>query len=155
MSKGRFVDVFVEPDSSEPSGYRFHMEEGGKRRSMLQFNKNNDKMKKSEHYRIEFMLHNTKGADLRFSKIKGKVMWATEVPEPIEQCPAEGDGVEGFYVDPTEYPNDRKLHVINTDMKVQFLSFALNFVPDGTQEGPDTQYICFDPIIANENGGYN
>ena len=153
MSKGRYVDIFVEPDGSQPNGYKFSMEEDGVGKSMLTFNKTHDRMKKSERYEIEFKLHNRKGADLNFSKKQDKVLCAMIVPKGTEQCPPEGSSVEGLYVDPTEYPKDHKLHVINTDMNEEDIAFALYFVPDGTVEGPGTQYICYDPIIRNQNGG--
>jgi len=154
MSKGRYVDIFVEPDDSKPGGYAFHMEEGGLRSSRLVFDKDKDDLPKAEHYRIEFKLHNTRGAKLRFAKQKDKVLWATEVFEPKgDECPPAGSSFDGLYVDPTAYPQDRVLSVINTNMHKQFFAFALNFIPEDEREGPDTQYVCFDPIGENRDGG--
>jgi hypothetical protein len=155
MSKGRYVDIFVEPDANAPSGYAFRMEEGGVRAARLVFDKHQDNMPKSEDYKIEFKLHNSKGAKLRFSHNKEMVLWATEVFEPKgDECPPPGSSFEGLYVDPTAYPQDRVLTVINTDLHEQFFAFALNFVPEGTVEGPDTNYVCYDPIGENRNGGF-
>lgn len=154
MSKGRYVDIFVEPDNSQPDGYAFRMEEGGLKTSRLVFDKHQDDMPKSDHYRIEFKLHNTKGAKLRFSRIKENVLWATEVVDPKgDECPPAGSSFEGLYVDPATYPQDRVLEVINTDMEKQFFAFALNFVEEGEDEGPGTRYVCYDPIGENRNGG--
>lgn len=155
MSKGRYVDIFVEPDTRASCGYLFRMEEDGLQTSRLVFDKRKDNMPKSEHYKIEFKLHNTKGAKLRFSWNKEIVLWATEVFDPKgDECPPPGSKFEGLYVDPTVYPQDRVLTVINTNMSEQFFAFALNFVPEGTDEGRDTQYICYDPIGENRNGGF-
>lgn len=154
MSKGRYVDIFVEPDNNEPNGYAFRMEEDGLGTSRLVFDKHQDDMLKSDHYKIEFKLHNTKGAKLRFSRMKDKVLWASEVFDPKgDECPPPGSSFDGLYVDPTDYPQDRVLEVINTNMSKQFFAFALNFVQDGEDEGPDTRYVCFDPIGENRNGG--
>jgi hypothetical protein len=156
MSKGRYVDIFVEPDTTASCGYLFRMEEDGLQTSRLVFDKHKDNMPKAEHYKIAFKLHNTKGAKLQFSKMKDKVLWATEVFEPNgDECPPPGSSFDGLYVDPATYIQDRVLTVINTDMHEQFFAFALNFVPEGTdQEGPGTQYVCFDPIGENRNGGF-
>lgn len=153
MSKGRFVDIFVEPDSNEPSGYSFSMKENGVGASILVFNKNDDNMKKSENYKIEFKLHNTKGADLVFSKIEDKVLWAMAIPEPSDACPPPGSTFPGLYVDPTAFIEDRRLTVINEDKSMQHFAFALNFVHRGEREGPNTKYICYDPVGSNQNGG--
>jgi hypothetical protein len=153
MSKGRFVDIFVEPDSNEPSGYKFSMEEDRKGTSILVFNKDVDKMKKSEDYKIEFKLHNRRGADLVFSKDKDNVLWAMAIPEPSEACPPPGSKFPGLYVDPTSYILDDRLTVINEDKTVQHFAFALNFIPRGVEEGPDTKYVCYDPVGSNQDGG--
>jgi hypothetical protein len=153
MSKGRFVDIFVEPDSSAASGYSFCMEEDGKGVSILVFNKDIDHMKKSEDYKIEFKLHNRKGADLVFSKIEDKVLWAMAIPAPSDVCPPPGSAFPGLYVDPTAFPDDNVLTVINEDKTVQHFAFALNFVPRGQVEEPGTQYVCYDPVGSNQDGG--
>lgn len=153
MSQDIKVDVFVEPDSNSPSGYTFSMEKGGKGASTLVFDKNAHNMKKSEHFKIDFKLHNTKGAKLRFSKLTDKVMWAMATNGPTGQCPPEGSSFPGFYVDPASFIQDDLLTVVNEDMSVQSFSYCLNFVPDGTDEGPDTKYIAYDPIGENRNGG--
>jgi hypothetical protein len=154
MSKGRYVDIFVEPDANASCGYAFRMEEGGLSTNRLVFDKHHDDMAKDEQHKIHFKLHNTKGAQLCFAKDKDKVLWATEVFDPTgDECPCPGDSFDGLYVDPTVYPQDRVLTVINTNMKKQFFAFALNFVREGEDEGRDTQYVCFDPIGENRNGG--
>lgn len=153
MTKPRSVDIYVEPDSNEPSGYCFSMEDGGRAASALVFDKNADKMKKSDDYKISFKLYNRKGADLVFSKLPEKVMWAMATDGPTGACPPEGSTFDGFYVDPATYIKDDLLTVINTDQTCQFFSFCLNFVPRGTKEGKGTKYICYDPIGDNRNGG--
>lgn len=152
--KGRYVDIYVEPDSSSANGYRFWMEEDKVETSTLVFNKDTDKMKKSDNYKIEFKLHNQNGAKLCFSKDKSMVLWAmaaTGAPEGA--CPPANSSHSGFYVDPASYIEDRLLTVINTDMTVEDIAFALNFLEEGTKDDPNANYICYDPIASNQNGG--
>lgn len=153
MSRGRFVDIFVEPDTHEECGYRFSMEEGGVGTTALVFSKTADGMRKSEDYKVQFKLHNRKGANLVFSKLADKVMWAMATDGPTGACPPEGSSFPDFYVDPTTYPTDDVLTVINTDTTVQCFSFCLNFVEKGTTEGKETHYVCYDPIGDNKDGG--
>jgi hypothetical protein len=153
MQKGRYVDIFVEPDSNSKDGYQFSMKEGGVGTSNLVFNKNSDNMKKSDEYRIEFKLHNTKGAKLCFSKDTNMVFWAMEIPGPTEACPPPQSTFPGLYVDPGSPIEDSVLKVINTDLSVAQFAFALNFIEEGQKDGPTTKYICYDPIGSNQNGG--
>ena len=152
--KGRFVDIYVEPDSTSNNGYKFWMEEDKVQTSTLVFNKDTDNMKKKDDYRIEFKLHNQKGAKLHFSKDKSMVLWAeVATGAPPNACPAPNSTCPEFYVDPAAYIEDRVLKVINTDMTAQDISFALNFLEEGNSDGPDASYICYDPIASNQNGG--
>jgi hypothetical protein len=153
MSKGRYVDIYVEPNPKQLGEYLFSMEEGGVASSTLQFDKTKDKMKKSDDYKIEFKLHNRKGADLVFSQLADKVMWAMATSGPTGACPPKDSCFPGFYVDPTNFPQQEVLDVINTDKTKQFFSFCLNFVPRGTKEDKNTKYICYDPIGDNMDGG--
>jgi hypothetical protein len=153
MSGDIKVDIFAEPDSNSSSGYSFSMTKGGKGASTLVFDKNEHGMKKSEHFKIAFKLHNTKGANLRFSKLADQVMWAMATEGPTGQCPPPQSAFPGFYVDPATYIQDDLLTVVNEDMDVQAFSYCLNFVPVGTVEGPDTVYVPYDPIGENRNGG--
>lgn len=153
MSKGRYVNIYAEPNANEPCGYSFSMEEGGRAASTLVFDKNADKMKKSDDYKIEFKLHNRNGADLVFSKVADKVLCAMATPGPSSACPPEGSCLPGLYVDPATFIQDDLLTVINEDMTQQYFAFALNFVPRGTKEGKGTKYICYDPIGDNRDGG--
>ncbi len=153
MSKKKDVDVFVKPDSGEDSGYKFWMKENGQDKKILEFNKSKSGMKKNEDHKIVFRLRNTEGATLSFSKIRSKVLWAMEIADTNEVCPPEGSKFPGLYVDPTAFPQDDELVVINENKDTRFFSFALNFVPSGTVEESNTQYICYDPVGSNQNGG--
>lgn len=152
--KGRYVDIYVEPDSASANGYKFWMEEDKVETSKLVFNKDTDKMKKSEDYKVEFKLHNQKGAKLCFSKDKSMVMWAMAATgAPSNACPPPNSTYPEFYVDPATFIEDRLLTVINEDKTVEDVAFALNFLEEGEKDGPNANYICYDPIASNQNGG--
>jgi hypothetical protein len=38
-------------------------------------------------------------------------------------------------------------------MTTKYFAFALNFIQDGGYENEDTQYVCYDPVGSNQNGG--
>jgi hypothetical protein len=151
--KNRTVDIHARPDGN--GGYDFKMKEGGADKTRLVFDKTQDNMPKNEDYRVFFKLHNEQNADLRFSSIPAKVLWAKPIADPSEPCPNCESYMDGiFYLDPSATIEKRQITVINTDPTQQLFAFAMNFVPDGTVEGPDTQYIWFDPIGDNRNGGF-
>lgn len=154
MTKVLTVHIHVRPDSNSQNGYAFEMKENGSTKNRLVFDKNQDNMPKTENYRVDFQLHNEKGANLRFSSLADKAMWAKPIANPSDPCPDSECHMPGiFYLDPANPIEDRKISVINTDLTHQLFAFAMNFVPEGTVEGPDTQYICYDPIGENRNGG--
>ncbi len=156
MTRVRTVEIYVEPDAQSKSGYKFWMEEGGSKTRTLVFDKTVDKMKKEEDYRVEFNLNNCTKADLRFSEIATEVLWAKEISKPSDPCPDQKCYLGGiFYVDPATQIKAAKLTVINMDMDRLLFAFALNFVRKGEVEGPNTKYICYDPIGENRNGGVN
>jgi hypothetical protein len=152
--QGYKVDVYVEPDSNSPNGYRFWMEKDQVKKDTLEFNKTKDNMRKSEDYKVEFKLHNHNGAKLHFSKDKGRVLWAAvSTGGPPYSCPPANSICDEFYVDPAAFIQDDLLTVINTDMTYQDISFALNFLEEGESDGPNANYVCYDPIASNQNGG--
>lgn len=150
----RVVDICVEPDSNSDNGYRFWMEEDKVKKDAIIFNKTKSKIKKSEDYEVELQLKNQNGANLRFSKDKSMVFWAQVVTgAPPYPCPPPQSTCSEVYVDPTAFIKDDLLKVINTDMTSQEISFALNFLEPGQEDGPGTQYVRYDPIFSNQNGG--
>lgn len=154
MGKNRTVDIEVKPNASKPNGYEFGLNEDGKGVSELVFNKTVDKMKKAENYEVTFKLHNKEGADLVFSKLPAKVLWAKQIDKPSDPCPDSACYMNDvFFVNPQAAIKDHELSVINVDQDKELFAFALNFLPKGETEGPTTKYTCYDPIGNNQNGG--
>lgn len=155
MGRYRTVDVHVQPDASSANGYHFWMEENGAEEDKIFFCKDRDGMMRKEHYQVDFKLHNEKGARLRFSEKLDQVLWA-KIVNPGDKCPDSPCYLPGvFYVAKQSDIKPLKLTVVNTDMDVLNFAFAFNFVEKGQSEGPMTDYICFDPIGENRNGGVN
>ena len=152
------VDIFVKPNP-DPTGkekYLFSMDDGKGATEELVFNKTTDGMKKTDHYKVKFKLHNKEGAALRFSKDPLKVLWAKPVNSTTDPCPNSDCYMAGiFYVDPNDSIQDHKLTVINTDPDVQLFKFALNFLPPGESDPPPSGYVWYDPIGSNQNGGFS
>lgn len=156
--KEKPVRICVEPDTKEASGYRFWMEEKEDDPiDVLIFNKSIDGYNADDEYLVRFKLKNKNGANLQFSMKEDKVLWAKKVKLLSEACPTSKCDMPGeFYLDTQNYPLDPDtLTVVNPDKNVFFFKFGMNFVPKGTVEGPGTNYILFDPIGSDQNGGYS
>jgi len=153
----RNVEIYVKPNP-DPNGkepYLFSMDDGKGATNELVFNKSNDNMPKSEHYKIKFKLKNKEGAQLRFSQLATKVMWAKPVALVTDPCPDSDCYMDGvFYVDPDATIKDHEVTVINTDPSVQLFKFGFNFLPPGESDPPPSGYIYYDPIGNNQNGGF-
>ena len=152
--KNRDVNIYVEPDTSKPGKYLFSMDEGFGATEELKFDKSEDGMWKWENYKINFHLNNRKGANLKFSKIKSKVLWAEETSLPDPPCPTSQtlDGI--FYVAKDSDMKDDRLTVTNSDRDRLRFAFGFNFLQADEQEGPGTNYVLYDPIGTNQNGGW-
>lgn len=153
------VDIYVKPNPN-PTGpkdqYIFSMDDGKGSTDELVFNKTKDKIPKNESYTIKFKLKNKEGAALRFSKDSNKVLWAKPVALVTDPCPDSDCYMNGiFFVDPNSTIKDEELTVINTDPDVQLFKFAFNFLPPGKEDPlPNDEYVYYDPIGNNQNGGY-
>lgn len=147
------VDIEVKPRAGNPGHYEFSMDDGKGKTNVLTFDKTKDRMKKDDDYEIKFKLNNVEGADLKFSKDLGKVLWAepTTVAEP--PCPTSQQMQGIFFVKSTADIKDHELTVTNTDPKVERFIFAFNFLPANEVDGPTANYKLYDPIGDNLDGG--
>ncbi|MEO7814812.1 MAG: hypothetical protein ABIR87_05130 [Sphingomicrobium sp.] len=153
MGNSKKLDIYVEPDKDSPNGYKFSMEEKGVKTHKVVFNKNDDNMRKSQSYDVQFKVHNKMGADVAFSADPNIVMWVKKVANETDPCPDTACFLPGeFFVSSFDH-NDSSVYITNTDMKVETLAFAFNFFKKGEIEGPKTKYIRFDPIGSNQNSG--
>ena len=154
MSKDdRTITINAVADSTQPSGYRFWMMEGGVQNPPLEFNKNTDKLKKSQYYTLTFQLDQTNNAGLRFSKDPSKVMWAKYVPGPTSPCVDSECHLAEIFLDPATPIQDSSITVINVDRTTNFFAIGFNFLRPGENDGPGTDYALYDPIGGNQDGG--
>jgi len=151
----RTITIHAVADSNEPSGYRFWMMEGGVSNPPLEFNKNNDKLKKSQYYTLHFKLDNNENGGLRFSKDPKTVMWAKYVPSPTSPCVAAECHLEEIFLDPATPITDDSITVINVDRTTNYFAIGFNFLRPGDNDGPGVNYALYDPIGGNQNGGFN
>lgn len=154
MGRDRDVNIYVKPLAGNPGHYSFTMDEGKGATDELTFNKNDDGLWRWENYRVTFTLVNEEGANLKFSKDLAKVLWAEPTTLPDPPCPTsqQMDGI--FWVKHRNDIEDLTLVVTNKDRTKQRFMFAMNFLPAGENDGPSANYVLYDPIGNNENGGW-
>lgn len=150
-AKDRTINIVATSDSNAKDGFSFSIDDGKGGPADLVFNKNHDSMKWDGYYLIEFTLENRNGADLVFAKDRDKVLWACPAKDAVNGCPPPDSHMDTvFYVHPTKKIQDKKLHVINTDMEVVDFVFAFNFL---NQSNVGPKYVKYDPGGSNQNGG--
>lgn len=149
----RTITINAVADTSNPSGYRFWMVEGGQTVTKLVFNKKTDSLKKSQFYAITFVLDPTNNAGLTFSRDYDRVFWAKEITNENAGCVDSRSHLPGVFVDTLNPVTERQLTVININRKPQTFAFAFNFLRPGDSDGPGTDYALYDPIGSNQNNG--
>jgi hypothetical protein len=116
---------------------------------MLIFNKNADKMKKVDHYRLRFTIKDFSKSSLRFIPNQTDVMWAqvgTTCPTSACSLPAV------FWVD--DMDNGGKwIDIINMDMTPEDFWFTLNFCDKSVTNPTPSDYVPLDPGGGNQNTG--
>lgn len=157
QGKDRNITIYARPLAGNPGQYQFAMNKGFGADEVLEFDKSDDGMWKWENYRITFHLKNEDGANLKFSRRLDKVLWAKPTNETNPPCPAaqEMDGI--FWVKQASDVSDGKVVVTNRDPDRQRFIFAFNFLPATVNESsstPASDYILYDPIGNNQNGGW-
>jgi hypothetical protein len=155
------VDVIASGDGN--GGVGFHMEENGARVGKcgkkhdverLVFSKTASNMKKDDVHEVHFVLHNKKGANVRFPTSRLNAMWAHKVADEDDPCPDHDKHLDGEFYAEDVSDDQKRLTVINTNMDVGLVAFRLNFVPEGNDGAgwAADDYIAYDPIGSNQNG---
>jgi hypothetical protein len=128
------------------------------RKRELTFNKDNDdisadRMRKVDHYLIDFRLHDKTGRNLRFAPKLEDAMWvATGTADCAPECPQSPCySKEFFAVDLRD--NGKSLIVCNEDQTPALLRWSFRFLPHGADPSNPKNYVEYDPIIRNQNGG--
>jgi hypothetical protein len=145
------VEVIATQDSTAPHGVRFEIEsdhKGGK--DLLVFDKTHDGMKKHDSYRVEFDLDDKTTFKLQFAPSLADAIWVSPGSQQAPPCPTQKcDNGEFTPVDVSK----KKLTVVNLDSSVEKMAFTLRFLKEGDDPSNPANYIPFDPITDNRDGG--
>ena len=142
-------------DTSGPKPIPELTDDNGKKipkSQLLIFNKDTDKIKKVDHYRIRFVIKSFSNSPLRFIPDKDNVMWAqpggSETACPTSPCSMPGV----FWVD--DMDSDGKwIDIINMDMVKQDFWFTLNLCDKSIKNPTQADYVPLDPGGGNQNMG--
>jgi len=124
-------------------------ENGTQKNGELDFDKNGDGLKKTDHYKLNFTIDNGSlgSADrLTFAPVDDDVM---AVHTDLANCPPDGSQMQGtFWVDKN---HNGRLRLINMDLTQQKFRFKINMVRENNQAA--RPFIPLDPIVNNGNRG--
>ena len=149
--KLREITIVATVNDSKPHGIGFEKQNKGGGEADLTFNKDKDGMTKSHHYRLVFTLINGEGANLRFVDDRDNAMWAIKSPGPADPpCPKAPSTAQGFFATQV---SATELTVRNNDHDQSRIAFTLNFIKPGGNDHDPTDYVPYDPIVINQNGG--
>ena len=129
--------------------FEFDMNEGsGPDTEILVFNKTKDGIPATDHYDVEFTLHNT-NTNLAFVTDTTRVMNLSKGSDKhLPKCPTtQSPGSDGQFS--VTNVTATTLNVENKDNYDCFYRFAINFVDQDNGNAP----VQYDPIWGNQNGG--
>ncbi|HEV2043201.1 MAG TPA: hypothetical protein VGR05_00845 [Sphingomicrobium sp.] len=118
----------------------------------LIFNKDAHKMRKVDHFRIEFEIKDFNDSPLRFPPVANlaNAMWAQK-GNTAASCPTTACEMPGIIWADKVHPQGRTLEVINMDMVEETFWFSLNLVPKS--DPSSTSYVQVDPGGDNQDRG--
>lgn len=120
----------------------------------LHFRKDRHGMTKHDYHLVEFVLDDRTGDELRFPSTPHDAMWVIGADEGASACPDESSVSDYEVIEPICVCDDgHRLIVRNHNPKVERWAFSLNFVQGQNDESNSGQYVRWDPIIHNQNGG--
>ncbi len=155
VSNAKKVKVrFVAKDNGQ-----YEMWKNGQQVSSLVFNKNNhviggQPMKKADHFLVEFTLDDqTTAGNLQVPPHPQDAAW---VCTPRQQnppvCPTAASYDDEIFVSCVD-PQDGTITLRNPDMTNENFCFTLRFLPKGADPKVQANYLNYDPIGQNQNGG--
>ncbi len=148
------VEVKAKPakDGDPPEKLQFSLESDLKKdrtTDELVFDKSKNNMKKADHYLIEFDLDDKSGLSLRFAPNPMEAFW---VKMDSTECPKAASYSNEVYAVGIDKSGE-KLTVRNEDSRCAMFAYALRFLKKGADPNDPANYIPFDPIGDNRNGG--
>lgn len=153
MASNRTYDV-VEDVTGGPPTAKPVLSQNGKiipQSQLLIFNKNNDKIRKSDYYLIRFDIKKFHQSPLRFTPNPSDVLWVKQASGPTN-CPTMPchDLPNTIWVE--EMDDDGEwIDIVNMDMECAEFWFTLNLV--AKNDPTSTNYVPVDPGGNNQNGG--
>ena len=149
MQKSRNYTIVATPNG-EKFGFQI-LKPDGQPTTSLTFDKGKDRMPSGETYRVTFDLQTSPDPGIRFCEKPADVIWVGPVTAG-QSGPTTPSSVPQIH-SPVVYNNNCSLDFTNTDTDVCDYGFSLNFVKTADLQKPAPNYIRFDPIISNKNGG--
>jgi hypothetical protein len=137
----------------------YEMWQNGEQKSLLVFNKDKEKingqpMKKKDYFLIEFTLDDqTTDGNLQVPANPMEAFWVCTPrqadPPSCPECASYDGEIFAVAADP-----DRGVLLIrNEDMTNYQFHFNMRFLPIGADPNVPSNYVAYDPIGQNDNGG--
>ncbi|HMI41340.1 MAG TPA: hypothetical protein VK485_08955 [Sphingomicrobium sp.] len=153
MAKGNLYQVNVTARDAPNNGVKFSMQSSLLSNDRLKFYKNSNNMKADDFYLLDFCLDDkTDAKDLQFVSDLNEVLWTKTTADPKE-CLSSRPGTSYNEFRAIAVPTPTNLLVVNDDSHTQLFTFALNFVRGGADDTDPANFITYDPIGDNKNGG--
>ena len=123
--------------------------------SKFVFHKDHHGMRKQDYHLVEFVLDDRTGEGLRFPDTPHDAMWVAKVDNPADPtCPGKDTPSNYHVLEPICVCDDgKRLIVRNDNPRKEQWSFTMNFVKEGEDHANVDEYVSWDPITDNHNGG--
>jgi hypothetical protein len=119
------------------------------------FHKDRHGMTKDDFHLVEFVIDDQTGEGLTFPAVPHDAMWVMAVEDRSNaSCPDRNTKSDYSVMEPIcVCDNGRRLIVRNDNPRKEDWSFTLNFVRPGADQSDANNYVSWDPIGSNQNGG--
>lgn len=146
------VNIIAHLDATAEDGIRWEMQSKYKKDKQLVFK--NEKI--GDEFLITFDLDDKTGLNLVCPDNLGDAMWVSAgVEKGDPECPkvsaCHNDVFQAVEVGPKGNPT--KLTVRNKNDKVENIAFSLRYVPKNKSQSNQENFVIFDPVSQNKNGG--
>ena len=146
------VNIIAHLDTTAEDGIRWEMQSKFKKDKQLVFN--NERI--GDEFLITFDLDDKTGLNLVCPDNLDDAMWVSAgVEKGDPQCPkltaCHNEVFQAVGVSPNGNPT--KLTVRNKNNKVENIAFSLRYLPKNKDQNDPGNFVIFDPISQNKNGG--
>lgn len=119
------------------------------------FHKDHHGMHKQDFHLIEYVLDDRTGEGLKFPTLPHDAMWVAAVQDPERPvCPDQHTESDYSVLEPISVCDEgKRLIVRNDNPRREQWAFTLNLVKSGAGEEDAVNYVSWDPITDNHNGG--